>query len=51
MPSFYELLSDERYLLVGKPEGRDLLEDPGVYGKVILKWILEMWDGRWTGST
>jgi hypothetical protein len=27
--------------LVGKPEGRNRLDDPGVDGKIILKWIFE----------
>jgi hypothetical protein len=27
--------------LVGKPEGRRRLEDPGVDGKIILKWTCE----------
>jgi hypothetical protein len=38
-------------VLVGKPEGRNHLEDPGVDGRIILKWIFEKWDGwAWTGS-
>jgi hypothetical protein len=32
--------------LVGKPEGRDLLKDPGVGGRIILKWIFRKWDGE-----
>jgi hypothetical protein len=31
--------------LVGKPEGRNHLEDPGVDGRIILKWVFEKWDG------
>jgi hypothetical protein len=31
-------------VLVGKPERRPL-ERPGVDGRVILKWIVEQWDG------
>ena len=30
---------------MGKPEGRNHLKDPGVDGRIILKWIYEMWDG------
>ena len=25
------------------------LEDPGVDGKIILRWIFGKWDGVWTG--
>jgi hypothetical protein len=31
--------------LVGKPEGGDHLKDPGVNGRVILKWIFERLNG------
>jgi hypothetical protein len=30
--------------LVGKPGGREHLEDPGVDGRTILKWIFKKWD-------
>ena len=31
---------------------RDHLEDPGVDGRVILRWILRKWDvEKWTGSS
>jgi hypothetical protein len=36
-------------VLVGKREGRNRLEDQGVDGRKILKWILEKWNGgTWT---
>jgi len=39
-------------VLVGKPEGKRTLEDPGVGGRIILRWILKQWDvGAWTGSS
>jgi hypothetical protein len=31
-------------VLVGKPEGRDHLDDPGVYGRIMLRWIFRKWD-------
>ena len=31
-------------VLVGKPKGRDHLEDPGVDGRTILRWIFMKWD-------
>ena len=35
-------------VLVGKPEGN--FGDPGVDGRIILRWILRKWDvGVWTG--
>jgi hypothetical protein len=36
---------------VGKSEGTNRLEDPGVDGRIILKCIFERFDGMaWTGS-
>jgi len=29
---------------VGKLEGKDHLEDPGAYGRIILKYIFRKWD-------
>ena len=37
-------------VLVGKPEGKNHLVDPGVDGRIILRWIFRKWDVRiWTG--
>ena len=36
---------DERRGGVGRPEGRNYLNDPGVDGRTILKWILKKWGG------
>jgi len=32
-------------VLVGKPEGKNRLEDLGVDGMIVLKWIFMKWDG------
>jgi len=38
--------------LVGKPEGKRPLEDPGLDGRIILRWVFRKWDvGAWTGSS
>jgi len=31
-------------ILVGKPEGKNHLRDPGVDGMIILRWIFRKWD-------
>ena len=39
-------------VLVGKPEGKKPLVDPGVDGKIILRWIFRKWNVEvWTGSS
>ena len=34
---------------MGKPEGKNHWEDPGVDGRIILRWIFRKWDGEETG--
>ena len=37
---------------VGKPEGKNYLEDSELDGKNILRWFFRKWDvGVWTGSS
>jgi hypothetical protein len=43
--STYGERRDAYGVLVGKPEGRNHFEDPGVDGRIILKLIFEKWDG------
>jgi hypothetical protein len=31
-------------VLVGRPEGKNHLEDPGVDGRIILRWIFRKWE-------
>ena len=39
-------------ILVGKPEGRNHLEDLGLDGRIIVRWIFRKWNvGVWTGSS
>jgi len=37
---------------VGKPEGKNHLREPGVDGRIILRWIFRKWNvGVWTGAS
>ena len=39
-------------VLVGKSEGKNHWEDPGLDGRIILRWIFRKWDvGVWTESS
>jgi hypothetical protein len=33
-------------ILVGRTDGKNRLEDPGVDGRIILKWIFRKWGGE-----
>ena len=37
-------------MLVGKPEEKNHLQNLGIDGRTVLKWIFKKWDGdAWTG--
>jgi len=37
---------------MGNLRERDHLEDPGIDGRIVLRWIFRKWDvGVWTGSS
>ena len=39
-------------VLVGKPEGKNHLDNPGVEGRIILRWIFRQCDVRaWIGRS
>jgi hypothetical protein len=39
-------------VLVGKPEGKSHWGNPGIDGRIILRWIFRKWDvGVWTESS
>jgi len=39
-------------VLMGKPEGKSHLGDPGVDGRIIFRWIFRKWGVEvWTGSS
>jgi len=38
-------------VLMGSTEEKRLLEDPGIDGGIIIRWIFRKWDvGEWAGS-
>jgi len=40
-----------RVLVGGNLTERGHLEDPGVDGRIILRWLFGKWDGGWAGSS
>ena len=44
-------MGDINRVFVGDLREGDHLEDLGMDGRIILKWIFKKWDGAWTGIT
>jgi len=44
--SMYGKIRGVYRVLVGKPERKNHLEDPGVDERIILRWIFRTWEGR-----
>jgi hypothetical protein len=46
-------MGERRCIQVGRDlKERDHLGEPGMYGKIILRWIFKLWDvGVWAGSS
>jgi hypothetical protein len=41
----WEMRGAYRFFLGGSPKVRDHLEDPGLYGRIMLRWMFKKSDG------
>ena len=49
---FYSYIVNSIFVIYYRRMTRDHLGDPGVDGKIILRWIFSKWDvGVWNGSS